>query len=182
MAKAKLTQAFLAGIKPDRERKRVRYWDTEIPGFFASVLQSGRITFYLKYRFEGVPREFPLGVYGAITVAQAKTLTRKTAGEVAAGRDPHAERKQRKAERLRQRQATLGAFVEKVYGPYLLAERKDGTAALARMKSCFEQWYALPMQDISEFRVMRWRQEELRRGLANSSINRSVSLLKACLN
>ena len=180
MAKCKLTHSFLDRVAPGT--KRVRHWDTEVSGFFASVLPSGRITFYFKYRYEGQQREFQLGVYGNLTAQQARRLAVKTAGEVAAGRDPQSEKKQRRSERLRQRQATLRVFISEVYGPYLLTESKSGRATLSRIRTCFEDWYRLPMTDITAFKVMRWRQDEIKRGLSNSTINRSVAILKACLN
>lgn len=180
MAKAKLTQSLLARLKPGE--KRIRYWDTEVPGFFAAVAPTGKITFYLRYRHEGVPRDFKIGAYGSLTASEARKRAQQAAGDAAGDLDPHAERKRKRLAQQRQRRATLGAFVEEVYGPHLLTEGKNGGDALARMKACFGKWYSLPMTEITEFRVERWRRDEINRGLANSSINRSMTCLQACLN
>lgn len=180
MAKTKLTQSFLAKAKPGE--KRIRHWDTEVPGFFAAVAPTGRITFYLRYRHEGVPKDFKIGVYGSLTAEQARKLAKQAAGDAARDVDLQAERRRKRLARQRQRQATLCAFLNEVYGPHLLTETKNGEAALARIAACFGKWFSMPMTEITEFRVMRWRRDEIQRGLANSSINRSVTYLQACLN
>jgi integrase len=72
--------------------------DTEVIGFRARRLPSGRVVFESRYG-GGAQRKFVvLGHYGSITPEQARTLAKKTAGEVATGRDPAAEREAKRAE------------------------------------------------------------------------------------
>ena len=51
------------------------------------------VAYSYRYRFAGKQRWVPLGLQGNITPAEARTLAKKRAGEVANGRDPAAERK-----------------------------------------------------------------------------------------
>jgi integrase len=70
--------------------------DAEVIGFRARRLPSGRVVF--ESRYGGAERKFVvLGHYGSITPEQARTLAKKTAGEVASGRDPSAEREAKRA-------------------------------------------------------------------------------------
>jgi integrase len=70
--------------------------DTEVIGFRARRLPSGRVVF--EARYGGAQRRFiVLGHYGSITPEQARTLAKKTAGEVATGRDPAGEREAKRA-------------------------------------------------------------------------------------
>jgi len=178
--RAKLTNTEVDKLVSDGKRKRV--WDSHIPGFNAIVTKSGHKSFYYRYRWNGQVRDFRLGTYGAITTTQARKLALMAAGDVARGVDIQVRKKNEKIAEARKRRSTLGKFVEQVYGPYLTLEKKSGDQMLARMQSCFGQWYSLPMSEISEWKAKRWRQEQLKRGLKPGTANRALAVLRACLN
>lgn len=69
-------------------------YDTEIRGFRAACLPSGRVTFGYQYSSPtGKGRPFlALGLYGEITADQARTFAAKAAVAVRDGRDPAAEK------------------------------------------------------------------------------------------
>lgn len=63
--------------------------DREIAGFIARCLPSGVVSYGFRYRTaDGKRPMLSLGVHGKITPAEARTLAKKRAGEVADGRDP----------------------------------------------------------------------------------------------
>src|SRR5436190_23255993 len=68
--------------------------DTEIKGFVARRLDSGAATYGFRYRDKttGKQRWVGLGLHGTITADTARAEAKKRAGEVAASRDPVAER------------------------------------------------------------------------------------------
>ncbi|MET4697998.1 integrase [Constrictibacter sp. MBR-5] len=91
----KLTKRLVESIEP--EATEVVVWDTEISGFGVRVSPAGRRSYILKYR-AGHGRSAPIrkptiGVHGNITLEQARAIARDMMGQVAAGRDPSAERK-----------------------------------------------------------------------------------------
>lgn len=91
MAARKLTTRFIDSIKP-REQGRTEYWDTAISGFGLRVSQSGRRTWTLMYRHHRRVRRMSLGVYPAISLADARGLAQAALREVAAGKDPAADK------------------------------------------------------------------------------------------
>jgi integrase len=68
--------------------------DTLIKGFLARRLPSGVISFSYQYtEASGRRRWITIGLYGALTVKEARDEAKKYAGQVAARRDPAAEQK-----------------------------------------------------------------------------------------
>lgn len=66
--------------------------DTEIPGFAARRLPSGRVQYLLRYQVDGKRRFMPLGLDGEVLPEDARKLASGRRVEVRAGRDPAAER------------------------------------------------------------------------------------------
>ncbi len=63
--------------------------DTLAPGFLCKIGRSGRKTFMLQYRTIGGERRKPaIGLYGELTVEQARAIAQKWLAEVREGRDP----------------------------------------------------------------------------------------------
>jgi integrase len=87
--------------------------DEEIKGFIARRLKSGVISYGLRYRVKGswVQRLFALGTHGNVTPDQARTLAKRAAGEVAAGRDPQADRQAERAVATNTVDSVLDAFL-----------------------------------------------------------------------
>jgi integrase len=84
---AKINKSSVDKLKPGQILS-----DTEVKGFVVRRLQSGVISFGLRYRVSGRQRWLALGLYGSITPDKARKLAKKRAGEVADNRDPVAER------------------------------------------------------------------------------------------
>lgn len=73
-------------------------WDGELKGFGVRLMPSGRRTFVLQYRTgDGRSRRIKLGVYGIMTVEQARRDARIKLGEVAKGNDPREESRRSRA-------------------------------------------------------------------------------------
>jgi hypothetical protein len=84
--RVKITKRTVDALPPGKSIS-----DTEVIGFRARRLPSGRVVF--ESRYGGAQRKFVvLGHYGAITPEQARILAKQTAGAVASGRDPAGER------------------------------------------------------------------------------------------
>lgn len=63
-------------------------WDSFLPGFGVRIYPSGRKAFILRYRANGSKRLLTLGMYGVLTLDQARHLARQRLGEVSGGEDP----------------------------------------------------------------------------------------------
>ncbi|HEJ5051341.1 tyrosine-type recombinase/integrase [Pseudomonas aeruginosa] len=89
MAKIKLTKSAVDAAQPQAQAVELR--DTLVPGFLCKVTPAGRKVFMLQYRTNAGERRKPaLGLYGELTVEQARALAQEWMSEVRRGGDPSA--------------------------------------------------------------------------------------------
>src|ERR1700731_219226 len=101
----KFTDRLLAGLKVEDGRKDRLVFDTACPGLGVRVTVKGTRTFIVQWTDRATRRKVrePLGVWGNITIDQAREAARVRLGAVAKGTDPKAERLRRRAEAERER-------------------------------------------------------------------------------
>lgn len=89
MAKIKLTKSAVDAAQAQAQAVELR--DTLVPGFLCKVTPAGRKVFMLQYRTNAGERRKPaLGLYGELTVEQARSLAQEWLAEVRRGGDPSA--------------------------------------------------------------------------------------------
>ena len=89
MAKIKLTKSAVDAAQPQAQPVELR--DTLAPGFLCKITPAGRKVFMLQYRTNAGERRKPaLGLYGELTVEQARSLAQEWLAEVRRGGDPSA--------------------------------------------------------------------------------------------
>ena len=87
MAKIKLTKTAVESAQP--QAKDIELRDTVVPGFLCKITPTGRRVFMLQYRTNsGQPRKPSLGLYGELTVEQARVKAQDWLAEVRRGGDP----------------------------------------------------------------------------------------------
>jgi len=112
--------------------------DDQVRGFIARRLPSNVATFGFRYveRTTGKRRWLPLGLYGRITVEEARRLAQKAAGDVAMGDDPLQERlDERKASRSEPSQ-TVNDVLDRFLNEYV--DKKLRTKA--EMRRAIDHW------------------------------------------
>jgi Arm DNA-binding domain len=99
MARKALTDRTLKSLKPAASHYDV--WDATVPGLGVRVSQTGRKTFVLMARIRrgGHPTRRALGVYGAITLADARTKAQEWLKLIRQGIDPIIEEERRRGRR-----------------------------------------------------------------------------------
>jgi integrase len=104
----KLTDRFLSAFKPAAGQKDRLAFDTECRGLGVRATAAGTRTFLVQWAdpATGRKRREPLGVWGGITVDQAREAARVRLGAVAKGLDPRAEREAKRAAEAREREAS----------------------------------------------------------------------------
>ena len=91
MAKIQLTKSAVDAAQPQAEAVELR--DTLVPGFLCKITPAGRKVFMLQYRTNAGERRKPsLGLYGELTVEQARSLAQEWLAQVRRGGDPAAEK------------------------------------------------------------------------------------------
>src|SRR5882672_7277677 len=100
----KLTDRFLAALQVEPGRKDRLVFDTVCPGLGVRVTAKGTRAFLAQWTDPATRRKVrePLGVWGNITIEQAREAARARLGSVAKGTDPKAERSKRRAEAERE--------------------------------------------------------------------------------
>jgi integrase len=125
----KLTDRFLAKLTVEEGRKDRLVFDTACPGLGVRLTAKGTRTFLVQWTDPATRckvRE-PLGVWGGITIDQAREAARARLGAVAKGIDPKAERVRRRTEAERERAEaalTFDALVSE-WAALHLAQRRE---------------------------------------------------------
>ena len=124
----KLTDRFLSSFTPTPGKKDRLAFDTECRGLGVRVTVSGTRTFIVQWRDPATSqkRREPLGVWGGITVDQARDAARVRLGDVAKGIDPRqarlATRAKAEAERA-ETKLTLATLIDDWATLHLAARR-----------------------------------------------------------
>lgn len=91
MAKIKLTKTAVEAAQP--QAKAIELRDTLVPGFLCKITPAGRKVFMLQYRTNAGERRKPaLGLFGELTVEQARSLAQEWLAQVRRGGDPAADK------------------------------------------------------------------------------------------
>lgn len=87
----KLTKTVVDSATPEKADYELR--DTVTPGFICKVTPTGRKVFMLQYRTNGGDRRKPaVGLFGELTVDQARGIAQDWLADVRRGKDPSAEK------------------------------------------------------------------------------------------
>ncbi len=76
---------------------------------------------------------------------------------------------------------TLKSFLDKEYGPWVIANRKTGTGTLARLKAAFSELLGTRLHEITPWLIEKWSAKRVKEGITGSTCNREVAALKAAL-
>ncbi len=116
--KKKLTDRLIRSIEPSEQTLWV--YDTEVPYLGLRTMPSGVKSFTYGYRNkEGRLHRVTLGRFPVLTATAARLRAREIAAKVAAGKDPHEEKQERRGA------ITLAAMVD-LYAERHLATRRQG--------------------------------------------------------
>jgi integrase len=146
----KLTDRFLTSFKPEPGKKDRLTFDSECRGLGVRTTVSGTRTFIVQWRDPATSqkRREPLGVWGGITIDQARDAARARLGDVAKGIDPREARLavRAKAEAARREtKLTLATLVDDWAALHLAARRPSyRTEAVRAIKHAFVDYLKRP--------------------------------------
>lgn len=161
--------------KPGQVSTQSFYRDDSIPGFALRITSNGAKSFIVEKRINGRVKRITLGRYGNLTVEQARTQAMNILGQVATGRDPLSEKREKNA-----RSITL---IE-VFRDYL-ATRKDLSESTIHdytrhIDTSFADWQKKPIAEISKDMVEKRHRELGKKSHARA--DGSMRVLKAFIN
>lgn len=175
-----ITKTFVDKLSPpppkdDGQTNQAFYRDAAIPGFGVRVTSGGAKSFIVEKRINGKVKRITLGRYGNLTVEQARKEAMRYLGDIATGKDPIAEKKSKRIEKI----TLLEAFED-----YLLTRKdlKPSTTHDYRrsIDGPFEDWQNKPLTDITKDMVQLRHATLGKRSQARA--NNAMRVLRAVFN
>jgi site-specific recombinase XerD len=174
--KTKLTIRSVSTLEP--APKYYDVWDTEINGFFLRVYPTGALSYYLFYRNDkNQKRTYKIGK--GLTATQARDIAKRKNAEVASGIDIHTTEKTAKAKADKDKNTTLYAFLENVYKPWLLDNRRSGRDAYERIVRSFPALANKQLDQLTSWDIVTWRKAQKNAGLSEHTTKRNLAELKS---
>jgi integrase len=149
----KLTKRYLESLKPDPNREII-VWDKRIPGFGFRITPKGARSFFLKYRTKaGQQRKPTIGVYGDVTLDEARDIAEDWRKIIRKGGDPSADKKARRSGTSDD--LTVGQVAENFIARHAKAKRSGGETERIFNKYVLPRWrnrsiYSITRRDVAE--------------------------------
>ncbi len=176
MATQKLTKRFVEGLPAAKEHIDI-YYDSDVRGFCLCVYNTGRKYFYLQYGNSVNRKRMLLGVFGEMTVEQAREEAGDFLREYRKGTDPL---QQRKAEKNAQKKKTTFQVWAKRYVEEVTVEKKSPREDIRYLGWAIGWWGQLAVNEITRESIEK-RFRSLSRERSNVVGNRWLASVRACL-
>lgn len=173
MPKVKLTKRIIDSTLCPKEGQ-IFLRDREIPGF-AIRLTKGVKTFILEKRINGRPRRVTIGLYGHLTLEQAREKAHEMTWLIIRGDDPA-------QEKINQRnEMTFGELKDRFLEDYV-PRKRQGSAKddKNRLNHHTKQWWGRKLSDITRADIARLHMEIGKD--APTEANRVISLIRRLFN
>jgi integrase len=160
------------------------YWDAALPGFGIKVTPKGQKVFIVLYRTGGAGsklRKYTIGPYGRVTLHQARIAAQKVFAARLEGRDPAAEKRERKRRAVADRvEDLLEAFIEQ----RLSQNRSGGEIARLLRREIGRAWAGRGIHEIGKRDVVEVISAIEQRGApvaANKTLKSIKTFLRWCV-
>ena len=156
MARKALTDRTLKSLKPAARGKHYDLWDAVVPGLGVRVSDIGTKTFVLMKRYGDSknPTRGRLGMYGAISLDDARTKARNWQILLERGIDPRSEEKRQREAELRKRENSFAAVAEQFIKRHVAKTRKAAIVERELRREFINRWGNRPITDITQHDVV----------------------------
>jgi hypothetical protein len=171
VGKKNLTDRYLKSLRPAPAGKREVVWDTRVPGFGVLVSdvedsdparhgKAGKVTFivYARFRRGASPTRRPIGIYGVISLEEARRTAGEWRSQVEKGIDPaivEAERSKAAArEAALRRKHSFANVADTFIADKLSAERQARKVERILRTIFVAGWVDRPISEISKHDVL----------------------------
>jgi integrase len=178
MPRFRLTKSAIDALPTPKSD--IVYWDAGIPGFGVKVTPTGRKVFIVLYRTGGAGsklRKYTIGPYGRVTLHQARLAAQKVFAAKLEGRDPAAEKRERKRRVVADRVEDL---LESFITQRLSKNRSGGEVARLLRREVGKAWAGKSIHEISKRDVVEVISAIEQRG-APVAANKTLKSLKTFL-
>jgi integrase len=159
--KIKLTDRSVKALKPARDGKPYDIRDTVCPGLRVRVMGTGQISFVVLGRFPNSvhPTRRALGLYGRISLDQARQKARDWFQLIAKGIDPGIEEERQRQAELRQQRTTFAAVAEEYITKKVSKTAKAIETEQDIKRELISRWGAKPIADVTRHDVIAMAEE-----------------------
>ncbi len=181
----KLTDRLLLSLQVPEGRKDRLVFDAQCPGLAVRITTKGTRTFLVQWTDRVTRRKVrePLGVWGSITIEQARSAARVRLGEVARGRDPVADRHEKRAAAEREKAElvlTLDALLSQWADLHLSSRRPRYAAEAVRsVRHAFAKQLSQPAARLSRAQTVAVLDEIVANGNPVTA-GRTMAYARAC--
>ena len=152
MAKITLTDRFVKTRKAAAPGRRDEYPDAVVPGLVLIVTETGHRSFVLRVRFPSHPKNptrRALGVYGRISLDDARRKAREWFALIERGIDPQTEAMRKRAAAQRSQLNTFGTVAKAFLDRHAATLKKEGEARRIIEVEFVKRWGDRPITDIT---------------------------------
>ena len=182
MPRTRLTKSAIDALPTPQSD--IVYWDAGVPGFGVKVTPKGRKVFIVLYRTGGAGsklRKYTVGPYGRVTLHQARLAAQKVFAAKLEGRDPAAEKRERKRRVVADRVEDL---LESFIAQRLSQNRSGGEIARLLRREVGKAWSGKSIHEISKRDVVEVISAIEQRGApvaANKTLKSIKTFLRWCV-
>ena len=182
MPRVKLTKTVIDALPTPPSD--IVYWDAALPGFGVKVTPKGRKVFIVLYRTGGAGaklRKYTIGPYGQVTLHQARTAAQKVFAARVDGRDPAAEKREKKRRVVADRVADL---LERFIDQRLSQNRSGAEIARLLRREMGKAWAGRSIHEIGKRDVVEVISAIEQRGApvaANKTLKSIKTFLRWCV-
>ena len=178
MPRCHLTLSFVKHLQTERPAKRTMYMDTDFRTLLLEVRPTGTGTWYFRYKESGKFTLFKIGTLEEVSVLEAKAKAFELQRTVLRNGDVLA-----KQHELQVPQLTFFAFIHEHYTPHAKSRKRSWKAEQGILRrDILPVLGEMRLDSITRFTLIRWQESMLGKGLAASTCNRALSLLKYTFN
>lgn len=177
MTVQKLTKRLVEGLPAPSKRTKIYYSDSEVRGFQLCVYATGRKYFYLLYGKSFQRRRILLGVFGEMTVEQARKEAAEFLVEYRKGEDPI---KKRRAEKATEKKKGTFKDWSEWYIKEITSKKKSQREDVRYLGWAVEWWGSLSVGEITRESIDK-KFKGLSRERSLVVANRWLASVRACL-
>ncbi len=168
-----LTKRFIDKLEIPKEKYGKRYYDSDLSGFGISVYPSGKKTFFIEYGQRGHLRRMKVGLYGQLTLAQAREIAKEKLADFIRGTDPLDERQET------QEATTFTEWVED-YLDRMRLRKKHVREDVRYLTEAKDIWKNRPLSSIGSEEIEKFFLQK-KETVSKTTANRWLASVRACL-
>ena len=176
MPKVELTESFIRNTEVDSNKSNLDYYDRKIKGLLLKVSESGRKTFYIRYKDSaGLNRQRKIGNAAILTLNEAREIAARYLAQIDLGQDPFLHSPINSA-------PTFEAFAKNEYLSYVKTYKKSWNMDESRLRNHILPHFGKRRMNDIERRDVVALINRLAENFKPGTINRVVILLRYLFN